>query len=161
LGQRLEPQSSWQEMNVHEIGGHVLGVRLEFSFTVVTLQLVNNTGHQVFSPCALATSSTRKGKQGGRLHNNSRSNTLLVGRSDWSNTQGGLLHNNIRSNTQLGDKSDGSNNLIFCSSHACNICGRRSSEYQPLNEPKVFSCMSRNSNLHLFNIISQISMLEP
>jgi hypothetical protein len=48
--------------DVLEIGGRTLGVRLECSFTVVTLQLVNNTGLQVLAPCVFATISTRKGQ---------------------------------------------------------------------------------------------------
>jgi hypothetical protein len=124
---------------VHEIGGHAVWFRVEWTFTVIRLQLVNNASLQVFTACALATISTIKDKQWHRLDKNSRGVTLL-GRGN--NILGSPLDNNSRGDTLLGPGSNiwwvrlykssrgntllegGRTNLLIFHTSAGNILGR-------------------------------------
>jgi hypothetical protein len=99
---------------VREIGRQTVGRRLEWSFTMIKIQLVNDARHEVFTTCILTTISTRKGKQGRRLDKNSRGVALLG--QGW-NRRGGQFDKSSR--------GGGRENLIFFNTSAGNILAMR------------------------------------
>jgi hypothetical protein len=64
LGANIGATKFMTRHDIGEIGGQTVGTRLERTLTLITIQIVNDASLWFFTTCALATRSTRDGKQG-------------------------------------------------------------------------------------------------
>jgi hypothetical protein len=116
LGAKIGAAKLMTRYDVGERGGHTAGTRLKRTFTMITIQLVNNASLGFFTTCALATSTTRDGKQGriwqGRnLLRGWLGGNKLLGQG--SNMRGGRIDKNGGGGQTLLVFHSGARNIIW------------------------------------------------